>query len=164
MLKLSEIKDLIRMIDQSAVNELEIEKEGFRLCIRKHKMEVAAANTFHSVSSAAPATNPQLPAGAPIASVSAGQWAAEEAKQTADNLHRIVSPMVGTFYQSSSPGADPYVTVGDKIQEKSVVCIVEAMKLMNEILAEVKGEIIEVLVENGQLIEYGQPLFLVKTE
>ncbi len=72
--------------------------------------------------------------------------------------------MVGTFYASSSPEAGPYVTAGSKVNENTVVCIVEAMKLFNEIEAEVKGEIVEVLVENGQLVEYGQPLFLVKAE
>ena len=79
-----------------------------------------------------------------------------------DDLHRIVSPMVGTFYSAPSPDAAPFVKAGDSVKEKTVVCIVEAMKLMNEIEAEVKGEIVEVLVENGQLVEYGQPLFLVK--
>lgn len=81
-----------------------------------------------------------------------------------ENLHKITSPMVGTFYASSSPEADPYVTSGSKVKENSVVCIVEAMKLFNEIEAEVKGEIVEVLAENGQLVEFGQPLFLVKAE
>lgn len=90
--------------------------------------------------------------------------AKEEAAKEGGNFHKITSPMVGTFYASSSPEADPYVTVGSKVTESSVVCIVEAMKLFNEIEAEVKGEIVEVLVENGQLVEYGQPLFLVKAE
>ena len=89
---------------------------------------------------------------------------ASEEKEDDTDLHRIVSPMVGTFYQAPSPDSEPYVKVGDRVDEKSVVCIVEAMKLMNEIEAEVKGEIVEVLVENGQLVEYGQPLFLVKTD
>ena len=71
--------------------------------------------------------------------------------------------MVGTFYHAASPESDPFVSVGDKVKEKTVVCIVEAMKLMNDIEAEIKGEIVEMLVENGQLVEYGQPLFLVKT-
>lgn len=72
--------------------------------------------------------------------------------------------MVGTFYRAPAPDADPYVQVGDRVDEKTVVCIIEAMKLMNEIEAEVRGEIVDILVENGQLVEYGQPLFLVKTE
>lgn len=72
--------------------------------------------------------------------------------------------MVGTFYQAPNPEAAPYVKVGDKVGEESIVCIVEAMKLFNEIEAEVKGEIVEILVKDGQLVEYGQPLFLVKAE
>ena len=79
-------------------------------------------------------------------------------------LHKIVSPMVGTFYQSPSPDVDAYVKVGSKVAKDSIVCIVEAMKLFNEIEAEVDGEIVEILVKNGQLVEYGQPLFLVKPE
>jgi acetyl-CoA carboxylase biotin carboxyl carrier protein len=78
------------------------------------------------------------------------------------SLHKITSPMVGTFYKSSSPEADPYVSKGDSVKSDSIVCIVEAMKLFNEIEAEVSGEIVEILVEDGQLVEYGQPLFLVK--
>ncbi|MNC77280.1 Biotin carboxyl carrier protein of acetyl-CoA carboxylase [compost metagenome] len=72
--------------------------------------------------------------------------------------------MVGTFYRSASPDANPFVNIGDRVGEKTTVCIIEAMKLMNELEAEVKGEIVNVLVENGQLVEYGQPLFLVKPE
>ena len=72
--------------------------------------------------------------------------------------------MVGTFYQSASPGSAPFVSATSKVTDKTVVCIVEAMKLMNEIEAEIKGEIVEILVENGQLVEYGQPLFLVRPE
>ncbi|MEW9034074.1 MAG: acetyl-CoA carboxylase biotin carboxyl carrier protein, partial [Planifilum fimeticola] len=90
--------------------------------------------------------------------------AAEVKAEDDAQLHKIVSPMVGTFYRAPAPDADPYVQVGDRVDEKTVVCIIEAMKLMNEIEAEVRGEIVEILVENGQLVEYGQPLFLVKTE
>ncbi len=90
----------------------------------------------------------------------------EAEPQAADtsNLHKITSPMVGTFYQSPSPDQDVYVKVGSKVSEGSIVCIVEAMKLFNEIEAEVNGEIVEILVKDGQLVEYGQPLFLVKPE
>jgi acetyl-CoA carboxylase biotin carboxyl carrier protein len=80
------------------------------------------------------------------------------------DLHKITSPMVGTFYSAPSPDADVYVTPGSKVSKDSIVCIVEAMKLFNEIEAEINGEIVEVLVSNGQLVEYGQPLFLVKPE
>ena len=79
-------------------------------------------------------------------------------------LYEIKSPMVGTFYEAPSPDADPFVKKGDNVTTEMVVCIVEAMKLMNELEAEVEGEIVEVLVDNGQLVEYGQPLFKVKTK
>jgi len=162
MLKLSEIKELIKLIDQTSVNELEIENEGSRVCIRKHRPELPA----HAVTVPAYApvsVQPHIHSTIPAAEPQAGQSAAAIDASSA-NLHKIVSPMVGTFYRSSSPGAASFVAAGDKVNEKTVVCIVEAMKLMNEIEAEVRGEIVEILVDNGQLVEYGQPLFLVKTE
>jgi acetyl-CoA carboxylase biotin carboxyl carrier protein len=162
MFKLSEIKELIKLVDQTSVNEIEIENDGSRLCIRKHKAEVIQVQPMNTTVVSAPVT------GHTIQQQEASQAPANQAQSApaalANNLHRIVSPMVGTFYQSSSPGSAAFVSVGSQVKDKTVVCIVEAMKLMNEIEAEVKGEIIEVLVENGQLVEYGQPLFLVKTE
>jgi acetyl-CoA carboxylase biotin carboxyl carrier protein len=167
MFKLSEIKELIKLIDQSTLQELEIENEGSRLLIRKpNKTEsviVSAAPVQHAYSPAIPAAvhAPQINNPAPEA-ISDAQNAKQ--KQADPILHTIVSPMVGTFYQSSSPGTPPFINVGSKVSEKTVVCIIEAMKLMNEIEAEIKGEIVDILVQNGQLVEYGQPLFLVKPE
>ncbi|TDF99238.1 acetyl-CoA carboxylase biotin carboxyl carrier protein [Paenibacillus piri] len=167
MFKLSEIKELIKLVDQTSLQELEIESEGSRLAIRKpNKTEtvvVSAApqqNAFQSVVSQ-PAAIPA--AGQALQSAPALAAGDKPSDQDA-NLHRIVSPMVGTFYEAPSPGAPSFVSSGSSVKEKSVVCIIEAMKLMNEIEAEIKGEIVEVLVENGQLVEYGQPLFLVKPE
>ncbi|MBD3918694.1 acetyl-CoA carboxylase biotin carboxyl carrier protein [Paenibacillus sp. PR3] len=157
MFKLNEIKELIKLIDQSTVQEVEIENEGTRLLIRKPgKTEVV------TVQAAAPVVQAVQPAA--VAAVSAVPAAAAPAAAAQDNLHKIVSPMVGTFYSAPSPEAGPYVQKGSRVTDKSVVCILEAMKLMNEIEAEVRGEIVEVLVENGQLVEFGQPLFLVKPE
>jgi acetyl-CoA carboxylase biotin carboxyl carrier protein len=161
MLKLSEIKELIKLIDQTSVNELEIENEGSRVCIRKHKPEVAASAVVTPVYTAV-AGQPQAQPAA-TNEVAAEHSSAESSRST-EHLSKILSPMVGTFYRASSPGSASFVNVGDKINEKSVVCIVEAMKLMNEIEAEIRGEIVEILAENGQLIEYGQPLFLVKKD
>jgi acetyl-CoA carboxylase biotin carboxyl carrier protein len=163
LFKLSEIKELIKLVDQTSLQELEIESEGSRLFIRKPN------KTESVVVAAAPAQTaayaPVVAQAAPQAAVQAAQSAAAEAKAEADaNLHKIVSPMVGTFYSAPSPGAAAYVSKGSDVKEKTIVCIIEAMKLMNEIEAEVKGQIVEVLVENGQLVEYGQPLFLVKPE
>ncbi len=164
MFKLSEIKDLVKLVDQSSINELEIENEGSRLRICKAAHQEASPVLQ-------PLPQPGVPVQLGATAVQAAQAAAEPAPEVPqavgnknDQLHRIVSPMVGTFYEASSPGAGPFVKIGDSVKEKSVVCIIEAMKLMNEIEAEVKGKIVEVLVENGQLVEYGQPLFLVEKE
>ncbi|MDR9746907.1 acetyl-CoA carboxylase biotin carboxyl carrier protein [Paenibacillus sp. FSL F4-0087] len=154
MFKLSEIKELIKLVDESSVQELEIENEGSRLSIRKPgKTEYVQATAIQPQMIAAPQVQPAA-------------VVAEAAPQvdTTSHLHKIVSPMVGTFYRASSPEAGPFVSAGDKVVEKTTVCIIEAMKLMNELDADIKGEIVEVLVENGQLVEYGQPLFLVKPE
>lgn len=164
MFKLSEIKELVKLIDQTSVQELEIENEGARLHIRKpgktEVVNVQAAPITHTYSSAPVAAQPQAAAPQPAALA-----AVPEAPKAAEvDLHQIVSPMVGTFYSAPSPDASEFVKVGDRVNEKSVVCILEAMKLMNELEAEVKGEIVEVLVKNGQLVEYGQPLFLVKAD
>ncbi|ULL15451.1 acetyl-CoA carboxylase biotin carboxyl carrier protein [Paenibacillus sp. H1-7] len=165
MFKLSEIKELIKLIDQTSLQELEIESEGSRLLIRKPN------KTESVVVAAAPVQQTFTPViGQPAvqqttAQVSAAAPAPAAAAQAADaGLHTIVSPMVGTFYEAPSPGAASFVSKGSSVKEKTVVCIIEAMKLMNEIEAEIKGEIVEVLVENGQLVEYGQPLFRVRPE
>ena len=158
MFKLSEIKELIKLVDQSSLQELEISNEGSKLLIRKpNKTESIIVNSGPAVQYA-PAT------AAPVYAPQAASAAPEPASTVVDqsHLHRIVSPMVGTFYHAASPEAGPFVQVGDRVKEKTVVCIVEAMKLMNDIVADITGEIVEILVENGQLVEYGQPLFLVK--
>ncbi|RKP57170.1 acetyl-CoA carboxylase biotin carboxyl carrier protein [Cohnella endophytica] len=160
MFKLSEIKELIKLVDQTTVHELEIENEGMRLSIRKPgRTEVVNVQTPHLSHTYLPQVAAPTAPAAPVA-------AAPEAKAAADDshLHRIVSPMVGTFYRSPSPDASSFVNIGDRVSDKSVVCILEAMKLMNPLEAEVKGEIVDILVENGQLVEFGQPLFLVKPE
>ncbi|MBB6675238.1 acetyl-CoA carboxylase biotin carboxyl carrier protein [Cohnella nanjingensis] len=158
MFKLSEIKELIKLVDQTSVQELEIENEGTRLAIRKPgRTEVVNVQT-------APIAHTYVPAAqAPIAAPAAAETA-PAAGPDRSGLHPIASPMVGTFYRAPSPDAPSFVNAGDKVHEKTVVCILEAMKLMNPLEAEVKGEIVEILVENGQLVEYGQPLFLVKPE
>ncbi len=166
MFKLNEIKELIKLVDETSVHELEIENEGTRLSIKKPNpaeaviQQVAPQAYIPAPQAMAPqavhqqATVNQAPAAA----------APQEAAEVNSSLHKIVSPMVGTFYRAPSPEAPSFVSPGDKVTEKTTVCIIEAMKLMNELEAEVKGEIVEVLVENGQLVEFGQPLFLVKPE
>jgi acetyl-CoA carboxylase biotin carboxyl carrier protein len=162
MFNLNEIKELIKLVDETSIQELELENEGSRLFIRKPgKTEVVNVQ---------PAVQPAYHYAPPAAAVPASvpQGPAAETKTPSgpesEHLHTIVSPMVGTFYRAPAPDAAPFVSVGDKVREDTVVCIIEAMKLMNELEAEVKGEIVDILVENGQLVEYGQPLFLVKPE
>ncbi|MCL6625743.1 acetyl-CoA carboxylase biotin carboxyl carrier protein [Alicyclobacillus shizuokensis] len=175
MLKFGEIRELIRLFDETSVVELNLEVEDVRIRLKKAEAIVhnapaagltpavaAAAAPVSPVNpaasaavSAAPAAN--TPAAAPPPDTAAGDAAAEEA-----GMHIVVSPMVGTFYRAPSPDAAPFVERGSQVDEKTVVCIVEAMKLMNEIEAEVKGEVVDVLAENGQLVEYGQPLFRIK--
>ena len=163
MFKLSEIKELMKLMDQTSLQELEIENEGTRLFIRK-------ANKTESVFVTAPAATVPVAQAVPQPTLQTSTMIEEATLTTSSKerdtsgLHTIVSPMVGTFYQSSAPGAAPFVSIGSRVNEKTVCCIVEAMKLMNEIEAEINGEIVDILVDNGQLVEYGQPLFLVKPE
>ena len=168
MLKVQEIRELIKLVDQSSIDEFSYEYEGSKIKMKKHG---AAKSVVEHVQPAAPAPAPQpapvvqeVPRPEPKTEAAAVQEVKQEEVQDTSNLHKIVSPMVGTFYQSSSPEADAYVKTGSKVSKDSIVCIVEAMKLFNEIEAEVNGEIVEILVKDGQLVEYGQPLFLVKPE
>jgi acetyl-CoA carboxylase biotin carboxyl carrier protein len=167
VLKMHEMRELIKLVDQSSITDFEYEYEGLKVSMKKspgRTISTAPSVEFEESSSVFEETK----AVAPSASVAPVKVQAPEVNNepTTDTagLHKIESPMVGTFYASPSPDADAYVKAGDKVNDSSVVCIVEAMKLMNEIEAEVRGEIVEVLVENGQLVEYGQALFLVKPE
>ncbi|WP_421379515.1 acetyl-CoA carboxylase biotin carboxyl carrier protein [Bacillus salacetis] len=171
MLKVQEIRELIKLVDQSSIDEFSYELDGSKIKMKKNKavtyVEETAAVPNKEVHKQEEVVSTPA-AKAPVqASASAEAPAKEEAPAAPaadENLHKIVSPMVGTFYASPSPDADAYVKTGSKVSNDSVVCIVEAMKLFNEIEAEVNGEIVEILVKDGQLVEYGQPLFLVKPE
>ncbi len=156
---LKDIRDLIRLVDKTDFAEVEIEHEGTKVMLRKVTEQAAPATpaTIERVVHTAP---PQVQA---VENVTTVPESTEKKLEEDPNLHKIVSPMVGTFYRAPAPDADPYVKEGDRVEESTVVCIIEAMKLMNEIEAETKGTIVKILVENGQLVEYGQPLFLVKT-
>jgi acetyl-CoA carboxylase biotin carboxyl carrier protein len=171
MLKVQEIRELIKLVDQSSIDEFSYELDGSKIKMKKNKAvtyveETAAVqnNEVHKAAETAAAPAAQAPVQAPKASEAPAKEEAPAAPAVDENLHKIVSPMVGTFYQSPSPDKDAYVKAGSKVSNDSVVCIVEAMKLFNEIEAEVNGEIVEILVKDGQLVEYGQPLFLVKPE
>ena len=170
MLKIQEIREIIKLIDSSSIDEFTLNEEGTKLKLKKNAGQVVVAEAPKAVAQAVAPQAPQAPAAAPKAEAPAAPKAAApeaapapKAEATTDaNLHKIVSPMVGTFYQSPDPESPAFVKVGDQVGEESVVCIVEAMKLFNEIEAEVTGEIVEILVKDGELVEYGQPLFLVK--
>ncbi|WP_029420150.1 acetyl-CoA carboxylase biotin carboxyl carrier protein [Alicyclobacillus macrosporangiidus] len=167
MLKIGEIRELIRLLDDTSLAEIRIETEDMKLLLKKPDAPAvvpqAAAPVMPVASPPASALAPAEPAAAPAAAPSApAAVPAPEPAEDEANIHIVKSPMVGTFYRAPAPDAPPYVEVGTKVTEKTVVCIVEAMKLMNEIEAEVSGEVVEVLAENGQLVEYGQPLFKIK--
>jgi acetyl-CoA carboxylase biotin carboxyl carrier protein len=168
MLKIQEIREIIKLIDHSSIDEFSYEAEGTKVKLKKNSVN---GSTEQVVTQAKPeaavavAPVPVETTQAPVAPTSNESVAHSEQNESAvndDSLHKIKSPMVGTFYASSSPDAPAFVQVGDKVNEDGIVCIVEAMKLFNEIEAEVSGEIVEILVKDGQLVEYGQPLFLVK--
>jgi acetyl-CoA carboxylase biotin carboxyl carrier protein len=151
-MNLNEIQDLIKFVSKSGVSEVEIERKDFKIII---KAESKAKAEQQVVYQAAPA-QVAAPAPAPAAPV------AETPAVSDDSKYIIVkSPMIGTFYRSSSPDKDAFVSVGSTIQKGSPVCIIEAMKLFNEIESEVAGKIIKVLVDDASPVEYDQPLFLV---
>ena len=161
---MEELRELIALLRDNGLAELELENEGFRVRLRRESTGVSSyvADVPHH----APAHVPVAPAPAPPPATGPthpGTHASTEASQDQD-LHIIPSPIVGTFYRSPSPSADPFVKIGSNVEPESVVCIIEAMKLMNEIQAEASGEVVKVYVENGQPVEYGQPLFGIKPQ
>ena len=156
---MDELRELVNLLRDNGLAELELENEGFRVRLRR---ESAVAESSHAP---APHYDPApAPAPAPAASGPAhpGTQAATAAAEDQD-LHIIQSPIVGTFYRSPSPTADAFVKIGSNVEPDTVVCIIEAMKLMNEIQAEMSGEVVKIYVENGQPVEYGQPLFGIQS-
>jgi acetyl-CoA carboxylase biotin carboxyl carrier protein len=167
MLKIQEIRELIKLIDKSSINEFKYENDGSKIVLKKNNGTASAYQVEEApVQPVIQKAEPSVQPAAAAEPVKASQEATvEKGKAEEDeSLHKVVSPMVGTFYSASSPENPPFVKPGDQVSKDSIVCIIEAMKLFNEIESEVNGEIVKVLVENGQLVEYGQPLFLVKAE
>ncbi len=158
---LSYVKKLIKLLSDSGVDEIEIEEEGKRVKLVKHsRNSVAAPQPFAPV--AVPASlPPSATTPAPPQAIGVAPAAPVAAPPT-QNLHEIKSPIVGTFYRAPAPDAAPFVELGSQIGPGTVLCIVEAMKLMNEIESDVSGKISKILVENGQPVEYNQTLFLVE--
>ena len=155
-----EIKELIEILDQSNLTEINIEDKGNVVNLKKEK-ETEIITPQISQQQMQQLAPQQGVASNPVATGSTEETTSD-ASTTDDNLQTINAPMVGTFYKSPSPEESAYVQVGDSVTNESTVCILEAMKLFNEIQAEVTGEIAEILVEDGQMVEYGQPLFKVK--
>jgi acetyl-CoA carboxylase biotin carboxyl carrier protein len=159
-LDLEQIRELIDLLIEKDVNEFAVEREGVKVKIRRGKAEIStpAAPVQHVVSSAAPAaaaaTAPPAPA-APEADSPAARAGVEDA-------FIVKSPMVGTFYRFPEPGAEAFTDVGETVEEGQTLCIVEAMKLMNEIIAEVGGEVVAIFVDNGEPVEYGQQLLAIR--
>jgi acetyl-CoA carboxylase biotin carboxyl carrier protein len=169
VLKVQEIRELIKLVDQSSIEEFVYESEGSKIKMKKNGAGTVAITQPQELVSVPATQSQKVVEQVAVQEVQAVQQiptqpVKEAVQEDTSNLHKITSPMVGTFYQSPSPDADAYVKQGSKVSKDSVVCIVEAMKLFNEIEAEVNGEIVEILVKDGQLVEYGQPLFLVKPE
>jgi acetyl-CoA carboxylase biotin carboxyl carrier protein len=151
---MEELRELIALLRDNGLAELELENEGFRVRLRRDS--VAGPSYVGDVPQHAPAPPPAAGPTHP------GTHASTEASQDQD-LHIIPSPIVGTFYRSPSPSADAFVKIGSNVEPETVVCIIEAMKLMNEIQAEASGEVVKIYVENGQPVEYGQPLFGIRS-
>jgi acetyl-CoA carboxylase biotin carboxyl carrier protein len=150
---LRKLKTLIDLVSESGISELEVTEGEGKVRIVKNAPPVY-------VQSAPPQY--AAPAAAPLAAPGhAPEAAAPAAAPAVPQGHVVTSPMVGTFYRAPSPGADPFVQVGDTVKEGQTLCIIEAMKLLNEIESDVAGVVKEVLVENGQAVEYGQPLYVI---
>jgi acetyl-CoA carboxylase biotin carboxyl carrier protein len=148
---LTYLKKLVRIVENSGVDEIEVEEEGLRVRVAKKSVVVAA--------SAPPAPAVQVAAGhvAPP-----DQSSAAPSPEPVASYIEIKSPIVGTFYRAPAPDADPYVEVGQSVQPKTVLCIIEAMKLMNEIESDIGGKVVKIMVENGKPVEYNQTLFLIE--
>jgi len=148
---IKEIKDMISLMNENGITELEVEKEGVRIKLKKGSSGYDKAVEFVAQSPAETRNSAQSAAAAAAPIKAANSTSVE-----------IKSPMVGTFYRSPSPEAPAYVNIGDSIEPGQVICIIEAMKLMNEIKSEIKGKIIDIQVDNAEPVEFGQALFVIE--
>jgi acetyl-CoA carboxylase biotin carboxyl carrier protein len=166
-INMDELREVVELIASHGFTDFELEREGFRVRLRRElapqsiqapPVQNPAPNSMPFVASVEPAPQTIAAAKTDVKSESAPS----ESEADDKDLHIITSPIVGTFYRAPAPGAEPFVKVGSHIEHDTVVCIVEAMKLMNEIQAETTGTVAKIYVENGQPVEYGQPLFGIK--
>lgn len=153
MMNLKEIKEMIALMNENELMELEIEKDGMRIKLKKSSGELSAFHQPVVIERTSPAASQATQGGL-----------AENAAPAPVTIAtvEIKAPMVGTFYRAPSPEAPPYVEVGQTVESGQVICIIEAMKLMNEIKSEIKGKILEILVDNTEPVEFGQPMFLIE--
>lgn len=161
-----EILNLMMEMNKTELTKLEVEEEGFRICIEKSLPAPSTNQVVYPNTSYIPAFNQdcQHPTSYQVQIEKNVSEAItyEEKKDDEANCKKLVSPMVGTFYAAPAPDKPPFVKVGDKVKKGQIICIIEAMKLMNEIESEYDGEIVKVLVNNEEMVEYGKPLFLIK--
>ncbi|MDD5005635.1 MAG: acetyl-CoA carboxylase biotin carboxyl carrier protein [Candidatus Omnitrophica bacterium] len=150
-MNIKEIKEMIALMNENHLLELEIEKEGMRIRLKKESVGGEKTSTPSQI-----VTIPQF------TMTQESIQSQPKKEESAKNLIEINAPMVGTFYRAPSPESQPFIEVGQIVEIGQVVCIIEAMKLMNEIKSEVKGKVVEALVENGHPVEFGQPLFLIE--
>lgn len=167
--QLQSLKDLIEFLKQQEVGEFDLEQDGLKVHLSfaghgRSASNVDLSQLAHLLQHAPAAPTHAASAPVHLPSVAAGAAAAHHAPAASeeDGLHIIKSPIVGTFYEASAPGAEPYIKVGDQVESGQVICIVEAMKLMNEIESDVVGEVVKRMVASGQPVEYGQPLFAIR--
>jgi acetyl-CoA carboxylase biotin carboxyl carrier protein len=153
-MEIKEIQELIRFVAKSGVSEVEIDKEGFKIHIK------TGAQAPTAMVMAPPMVQPQVLA-TPVVIDTAPTASAPAAAPVAPAGTPVKAPMVGTFYRSAGPDKEPFVKVGDRVQKGQTICIIEAMKLFNEIEAEISGTVVDILIENAKPVEFDQPLFVV---
>ncbi len=158
-----DIKKIVELMDQHGLSQFKLEQDDTKLELKKGGEVDMKAIQKWMASAPAPQYMPSYAGAPPAAAPAAPAEGALPEGALPAGVKEVTSPMVGTFYVASSPDAEPFATVGTKVTADSTVCIIEAMKVMNEIKSEIAGEIIEVLVENGTAVQYGEPLFRVKT-
>lgn len=151
-MKTKEIRDLIDFISQSGLNEVNIETEELKLSVKRSPDVASTAMVEHTLAPQTPAVQISQPA---------DTKSTDEATSAASNYVEVKSPMIGTFYRATNPETDPFVSVGDSIEAGQTVCIVEAMKLFNEIDSDISGTVVKILIDDASPVEYDQPLFLV---
>jgi acetyl-CoA carboxylase biotin carboxyl carrier protein len=163
---LNYVKKLVKLLAESSVAEIEIEEDGKKIRVAKGAFSGSVTYAQPPMQQAPvmayPAAPPPIAGSAPASAGAPAAPSSPAAPPAAKNLHEIKSPIVGTFYRAPSPDAAPFVQVGTSVQSGTTLCIVEAMKLMNEIESDVSGTIVKIMVENGQPVEYDQTLFLVE--